>query len=118
MRVYGRTCIHAALTSAAVDVGVVGLQAFYQASAFNVNIGGWNTASVTTLSSVCALSAVAHIAARNQVQTLQWPGADVCEFWPILANRKADVRESWRRCRFRLFQFADVTAYTCSPQYE
>ena len=31
---------------------VVGLQAFYYASAFNMNIGGWNTASVTTLSSV------------------------------------------------------------------
>ncbi len=31
---------------------VVGLQAFYYASAFNMNIGGWNTASVKTLSSV------------------------------------------------------------------
>ena len=38
---------------------MVGSQAFYYASAFNANIGGWNTASVTTLSSVCAPSAVA-----------------------------------------------------------
>ena len=53
---------------AAVDVGVVGLQAFYQASAFNVNIGGWNTASVTSLDSVCAASARrAHRGGRRSV---------------------------------------------------
>ena len=43
---------------------VVGPQAFNGASAFNANIGAWNTASVTTLSSVCAVSAVARNAAR------------------------------------------------------
>ncbi len=43
---------------------VVGSQAFYDASAFNANIGAWNTASVTTLSAVFALSAVARNAAR------------------------------------------------------
>ncbi len=31
-----------------------GSQAFYRASAFNANIGAWNTAAVTTLISVCA----------------------------------------------------------------
>ena len=31
---------------------VVGSQAFNNAKTFNANIGGWNTASVTTLSSV------------------------------------------------------------------
>jgi surface protein len=31
-----------------------GAQAFYGASAFNANIGGWNTAAVTTLFYVCA----------------------------------------------------------------
>jgi hypothetical protein len=31
-----------------------GAQAFYSASAFNANIGAWNTAAVTTLSYVCA----------------------------------------------------------------
>jgi surface protein len=34
---------------------VVGAQAFYGASAFNANIGAWNTAAVTTLSAVFAL---------------------------------------------------------------
>jgi hypothetical protein len=34
--------------------GGFGAQAFYQASAFNANIGAWNTAAVTTLASVCA----------------------------------------------------------------
>jgi hypothetical protein len=33
----------------------VGSQAFYYASAFNVNIGAWNTASVATLDAVCNL---------------------------------------------------------------
>jgi hypothetical protein len=33
-----------------------GAQAFYSASAFNANIGAWNTASITTLASVCAAS--------------------------------------------------------------
>jgi surface protein len=37
----------------------VGLQAFKGASAFNANIGAWNTASATTLSYVIAFSAVA-----------------------------------------------------------
>ncbi len=31
-----------------------GAQAFYSAKAFNANIGAWNTASITTFSSVCA----------------------------------------------------------------
>ncbi len=34
-----------------------GAQAFQSATAFNANIGAWNTASVTTLASVCAFSA-------------------------------------------------------------
>ena len=33
-----------------------GAQAFASASAFNANIGAWNTAAVTTLSYVCAAS--------------------------------------------------------------
>jgi hypothetical protein len=43
---------------------VVGSQAFGSAWAFNVNIGAWNTAAVTTLSSVCAFSAIARNTAR------------------------------------------------------
>ncbi len=43
--------------SIAVDRVRFGLQAFNQASAFNANIGAWNTASVITLSWVCAASA-------------------------------------------------------------
>jgi hypothetical protein len=37
-----------------VDRVRFGSQAFYGAKTFNANIGAWNTASVTTLSSVCA----------------------------------------------------------------
>ncbi len=40
--------------SVGVDRGWVGAQAFYEAKAFNVNIGAWNTAAVTTLAYVCA----------------------------------------------------------------
>ena len=37
-----------------VDRGWLGAQAFQSASAFNANIGAWNTAAVTTLQWVCA----------------------------------------------------------------
>ncbi len=40
--------------SVGVDRGRLGSQAFNTASWFNANIGAWNTAAVTTLSSVCA----------------------------------------------------------------
>ncbi len=40
--------------SVGVDRGRLGSQAFNSASAFNANIGAWNTASVTTLHGVCA----------------------------------------------------------------
>jgi hypothetical protein len=40
------------------DPSVVGSQAFQSASAFNANIGAWNTACATTLSYVSAFSAV------------------------------------------------------------
>ncbi len=43
---------------------VVGSQAFQSASAFNANIGAWNTASVTTFYYVSAFSAVARNAAK------------------------------------------------------
>jgi surface protein len=46
------------------DTSVVGSQAFQSASAFNANIGAWNTAAVTTLSNVSAFSAVAGNAAQ------------------------------------------------------
>jgi surface protein len=47
------------------DPSVVGSQAFTSASAFNANIGAWNTASVTSMTSVCAVSAVACSAAKS-----------------------------------------------------
>jgi hypothetical protein len=47
-------------TVRALSVGVdrvrLGSQAFQSASAFNANIGAWNTASVYTLYAVCAAS--------------------------------------------------------------
>ena len=47
------------------DTSAVGSQAFRSASAFNANIGAWNTASATTLSSVCAVPAVVRNAAQS-----------------------------------------------------
>ncbi len=44
---------------------VAGPQAFESAAAFNANIGAWNTAAVTTLSSVCAVPAVVRNAAQS-----------------------------------------------------
>ncbi len=42
---------------------VIGSQTFVEASAFNANIGAWNTASVASLRSVCAASGFARTAA-------------------------------------------------------
>jgi hypothetical protein len=54
---FGRPRIRAEYVRA-LSVGVdrvwLGSQAFYGASAFNANIGAWNTAGVTTLDLVCA----------------------------------------------------------------
>jgi hypothetical protein len=47
------------------DPCAVGSQAFNGASAFNANIGAWNTARATTLESVSAFSAVACNAAKS-----------------------------------------------------
>ena len=44
---------------------VVGPQAFQSASAFNANIGAWNTAAVTSISPVSSVSAVACNAAMT-----------------------------------------------------
>ena len=81
---------------------MVGSQAFNNAKAFNMNIGGWNTASVKTLSSVLAplrpsrtsqprnRSADAAVARRKQSRRRcglyprlmwAWPGARVGERW-------------------------------------
>jgi hypothetical protein len=45
---------HMRARAVGVDRGWLGSQAFRSASAFNANIGAWNTARVTTLSAVCA----------------------------------------------------------------
>ncbi len=45
---------HASAFPSAVDRGWLGAQAFRSASAFNANIGAWNTARVTSLDMVCA----------------------------------------------------------------
>ncbi len=54
---YGCGRLASAQNCCAVSVGIdrvrFGLQAFQSASAFNANIGAWNTASVTSLYGVC-----------------------------------------------------------------
>jgi hypothetical protein len=45
---------HLRAPSVGVDRGWLGSQAFRSASAFNANIGAWNTARVSWLSQVCA----------------------------------------------------------------
>jgi hypothetical protein len=53
-RPYPRRTVRA--LSVGVDCVWLGSQAFQSASAFNANIGAWNTASVTSLYDVCAAS--------------------------------------------------------------
>ncbi len=46
----------------------LGSQAFYDATAFNTNIAAWNTASMTTMASVCLVA----IACVCEVCGLAW----------------------------------------------
>ena len=54
---------HLRALRAAAERRVLGAQAFDMASAFNANIGAWNTARVTRLDSVCAAFGPARTAA-------------------------------------------------------
>ena len=54
---------------------VVGTQAFYYAKAFNKNIGGWNTASVSNMNAVCTLPPSRTSQRATEVRTRQWPCA-------------------------------------------
>ena len=51
---FGHARMRAEFFPVCVDRVWLGAQAFQSASAFNANIGAWNTAAVTTLSYVCA----------------------------------------------------------------
>ncbi len=66
------------------SVALIGSQAFNSASAFNANIGAWNTASVTTLYSVCAASGPARTAADRARSV-----ADACA--AVVRGGAADV---------------------------
>jgi hypothetical protein len=73
-----------------------GAQAFYSAAAFNVNIGAWNTASVTTLEAVCAAPGPggAHYGGRAR------PGFDAAR--RVVRGSTADARTRAHTCRHSL----------------
>ena len=73
-----------------------GAQAFYSASAFNANIGAWNTARVTTLSSVCAARGPA---ARSMADAL---GRGFGAARPFVRGGPADARARAHTCRHSL----------------
>jgi surface protein len=64
-----------------------GAQAFYSASAFNANIGAWNTARVTTLSYVRTASGPA--ARRHRRRGRARPGFDAAR--PVVRGGTADA---------------------------
>ena len=73
-----------------------GAQAFYSASAFNANIGAWNTASVSSLSYVCAAPGPA---ARTMADALG-QGFDAAR--PVVRGGTADARALAHTCRHSL----------------
>ncbi len=91
---FGRTRICAATVRApfvGVDRGWLGSQAFqrkpfFSASAFNANIGAWNTAAVTTLHQVCAAPGPA---ARTMAGRAR-PGLGAVR--PVVCGGTADAR--------------------------
>jgi hypothetical protein len=70
-----------------------GAQAFGAASAFNANIGAWNTASVTTLAAVCAAPGPV---ARTMADALGG-GFDAAR--PVVRGSTADARARAHTCR-------------------
>ncbi len=70
-----------------------GAQAFQSALAFNANIGAWNTAAVTSLTSVCAApgSGGVHLGGRAR------PGFDAA--WLVVCGGTADARARAPTCR-------------------
>jgi hypothetical protein len=73
-----------------------GAQAFNSASAFNANIGAWNTARVTSLYSVFAASGPA---ARTMADALGW-SFDAAR--PVVRGGTADARARAHTCRHSL----------------
>ncbi len=73
-----------------------GAQAFYSASAFNANIGAWNTAAVTTLDRVCAAPGAA---ARTTADAL---GRGFGAARPVVRGGIADARACAHTCRHSL----------------
>ena len=75
-----------------------GAQAFYSASAFNANIGAWNTARVANMYSVCAASgpAARHRRRRGRAR----PGFDAA--LPVVRGGTADARARAHTCRHSL----------------
>jgi surface protein len=62
--------------------GGFGAQAFYSASAFNANIGAWNTASVTTLNYVCAAPGPAARTMADALGRASMPRGRLCAAAP------------------------------------
>ena len=73
-----------------------GAQAFQSASAFNANIGAWNTATVTTLDGVCAAPGPA---ARTMADAL---GRGFGAARPVVRGGIADARARAHTCRHSL----------------
>ena len=72
-----------------------GAQAFRSASAFNADIGAWNTVSVISLSSVCAASGPAARHGRRRGRAR--PGFDAAR--PVVRGGTADARAHVHTCR-------------------
>ncbi len=102
-RIRADTC--ARLPSAST-AGGLGAQAFQSASAFNANIGAWNTASVTTLESVCA--ALSGPAARHRGRDALGGSsvrrgpvcARACVCVDVWARACAGVHVCWYSCAY------------------
>ena len=91
----GGLVLRARCPSASTACGF-GAQAFNHASAFNANIGAWNTAAVTTLDRVCAASGPP---ARTTADAL---GRGVGAARPVVRGGTADARARAHTCRHSL----------------
>ncbi len=81
----------------------LGAQAFVVASAFNANIGAWNTARVTTLFQVCAAFLARRRATAGVPDALgRSPMRHIDGARPVVRGGTADARARAHTCRHSL----------------
>jgi hypothetical protein len=89
--------------------GGVGAQAFGSASAFNANIGAWNTASVSNMAVVCAASP-ARLHRRARARACDWRGPPMR---PSLSRARVGTSAGHIANALVMYEYIYIHIYRC-----